>query len=318
MERPPASTPEIVERLLPVGVSILSSRPKNGKSLVSLAVSVAVATGTHFCGMRTRQGDVLYVDADSASAVRFYARLQSLSTHVRELGMADELGHLHYTPIRLTVAQGLFRELRKWILSVEKPRLIVVDTWGAVRSHKRKGGDSYTQDLNLIKRFGALASEFGIAVLLVHHDAKTKSKSANGVDSMMGSTGLSATVDTILNITRRDDKRVLSVTGRDNADALYEFSFDLESGRVSLTPTTEDELTTDKGHQSVPRRIIEHFKVQQRQLSRADLIAALGRQASATAISASLTRLVQAGDLHRVGNGLYQHRELSSEQSAVM
>jgi predicted ATP-dependent serine protease len=67
----------IVEGLLPIGLSSLGGRPKAGKSLLSLQLGFAAASGKPFLGRRTTQTPVLYIALeDSPNRMKFRNKRQ--------------------------------------------------------------------------------------------------------------------------------------------------------------------------------------------------------------------------------------------------
>ena len=67
----------VVENMLPVGLSILASPPKFGKSWMCMMLSIAVSNGTPFLGFKTNKSGVLYLALEDS-----YQRLQDRMSKV--------------------------------------------------------------------------------------------------------------------------------------------------------------------------------------------------------------------------------------------
>ena len=69
----------IVKDFMGEGVTLLSGRPKGGKSLAGLQLGIAVATGGLFLGRyQTVKGAVLYVNVDDPNERRLQANLHQI------------------------------------------------------------------------------------------------------------------------------------------------------------------------------------------------------------------------------------------------
>src|SRR5450759_1189932 len=77
------------------GTTLLSARPKAGKSLLALQLGIAVATGGLFLGRyQTVKGAVLYVNVDDPSQRRLQANLHLLGGRVDGLSFMSALPEL--------------------------------------------------------------------------------------------------------------------------------------------------------------------------------------------------------------------------------
>ena len=87
----PERVPCLVEGLLlEVGVSMLSAKPKYGKSSLARTLAVAVAERKTFLGFNIPAGgDVLYLNLEGPRGV--------LGQHLKKLGLSGENGRIHLT-----------------------------------------------------------------------------------------------------------------------------------------------------------------------------------------------------------------------------
>jgi hypothetical protein len=116
----------------PETLTILAGRPKLGKSWLMLDVGLAVAAGRYCLGeTKCEQGDVLYLALEDNER-----RLQSRITKI--LGYADDWpARFYYATEWPRADAGGLDEIRKWLASAEKPRLVVVDILAMFRTPHR-------------------------------------------------------------------------------------------------------------------------------------------------------------------------------------
>ena len=148
----------VVEGYIAEGVTVLAGRPKFGKSWLALGIGVGVSMGGYALNTRVEQGDVLYLALEDNER-RMQKRLKQL------------LPPSSTTPSRLFIDftcprmdQGGLDAIREWIVSVEKPRLIVVDVFGKIRPLLTGKEQIYSSDYDSITPLKEIASEHGIAI----------------------------------------------------------------------------------------------------------------------------------------------------------
>ena len=217
----------IVEGLLTSGLTILAGAPKLGKSWLVLAIAFAVSIGGSVLSkIRVPQHRVLYLALED-NARRLQNRLLKIG--------ATASDHLHICLEWKRGADGV-ADLRTWMEKYSDTRLIVIDTWG--RFSKVTDGNDYSQVTDAAAELKAIADEYDIAVLLVHHTRKQVVD--DFLDGIMGSTGLAAAADSAMVLKRARGNRdaTLSVTGRDIDEAEYALKFDKDTGTWGLIGTS--------------------------------------------------------------------------------
>lgn len=211
-------------RLRVGGVGLLAGKPKAGKSSFARALSVAVASGTPFCGGATRPGPVIYCALEE--------HRDDVNRAFRDLvGDSDPPDvRLYFGPI---VADLLDR------VSVEsarlRPALIVFDT--LARAVRLTDANDYAKTMNGLNPVLDLARDRNTSVLLVHHSRKGDPEDAQ--DGVLGSVGFTASVDATFIIRKEKDGRraVQSIqrTGQDLPPTVLRF--DEGTGAFDLGPT---------------------------------------------------------------------------------
>lgn len=203
----------IVPNILPQGLAVLAGRPKGGKSWLALKLALSVASGTEFLGNDCKPGKVLYAALED-TPYRLKSRIGKLWDDDRTVP-AD----LHATTdIPRLDATGL-PVLEAWVQE-HHPRLVILDTWAKCKASGDSKKNAYEQDVEIVSRIKKLADDNECCVLLLHHENKQNGNDQNWLNSLSGSLGLPATVDTILSLKREmgADEAVLKRAGRDLTD----------------------------------------------------------------------------------------------------
>ena len=191
----------VTDRIAIGSVNLLPGKPKGGKSTTARALAFEVARGGSWLGFTCLQRPVWYLALeDERSEVR---------RHFRQMGATGT------EPIRFLFrqpAEGLIGRLYA-LAQHEQPGLIVVDT--LQRLIKADDLNDYAEVTTKLTPILTLARDTGAAVLLLHHATKSE---RSGLDSVLGSTALTGSVDNVFLLTRTDRYRVLSSIQRIGPD----------------------------------------------------------------------------------------------------
>lgn len=242
MAAPPVPLEFIVDQLVPFGLTILAGAPKTGKSYFTLQLALAVAQGDRFLDRPTKKGDVLYLALEDGPE-RLARRLHQLAPVDRDL---DRIA-FHFTANRL--GDGLETDLDAWYARVERPRLVVVDTFGRVDPGPRRGGQSeYNHVTSILGTLQQWALKRQVAVVLVHHVRKAgaaEQQAADVFERILGSQGILGVVDAayVMLRGRRDHTAELHLTARDFEEDALALAVDSATMRWSATVLRDDPLT---------------------------------------------------------------------------
>lgn len=199
----------IVPELLPEGLTILGGKAKMGKSWLVLGLAIAVAAGGRAIGsIAVEGGPVLYLALEDGPR-RTQARLRML------LGEEAPPANLAFAFDWPALDEGGADALDAWLIAHPGARLIVIDTLKRVRARESGRERLYDADYDAIKPLQELAKARGVAIVVTHHLRKVDAD--DPVDSLSGSTGLSASADGIhiLYRSRGSADATLHVQGRD-------------------------------------------------------------------------------------------------------
>ena len=209
-----------VDTIIPEGLTLLVGSPKVGKSWWALVVAIAVALGGRALGtIPVVAGDVLYLALEDGPR-----RLRDRLKLVLEGDPAPE--RLAFVTRAPRIDEDLAGFLRRWLDAAEHPRLIVIDVLAKVRPPAGNRESMYAADYATAAPLQQLATEYGVAILLVHHTRKATSD--DFLDAVSGTQGLAGAADAVLVLrrSRTAADAVLAVTGRDISEAEHALTFD--------------------------------------------------------------------------------------------
>lgn len=290
-EFPPISY--VVPRYLAEGCTILAGKPKLGKSWLMLHAAIAVARGTSTLGSSPcPEGDVLYLALEDNER-----RLQDRITKL--------IGFSNDWPVRLNYATewpradaGGLDAIRRWISEVERPRLIIVDVLTRFRPARSNKDAPYESDYQAIAGLQSIASEFHLAIVIVHHLRKAGSD-VDKFDLISGTLGLSGAADACLILDRDANGTTLYGRGRDVPEIETAVQFSKERFIWTVVGPAADV------HRSQERRdILQVLRKASEPLSPRE-VSDLIDGASYGAIRKTLSRMAAAGEIEKQSRGRY-------------
>jgi len=227
LREPEADVEWVWDDTLPSGgLSIVSGKPKAGKSTLVRALALSIARGEPFLGRPTTRGPAVYLALEEkrgqvqAHFKRMGARVDDpLAVHV---GAAPEDA---LTQLEVLVAE-------------RNPSLVIIDPLN--RFARIRDLNDYSMVDARIAPLMALARTTGAHLLLVHHEGKGANLRDAG-DSILGSTALFAAVDAAISVRRIDSRRTLESIQRYGADfARTVIEMDEGTGCVSAVGTVAE------------------------------------------------------------------------------
>ena len=183
------------------------------------------------------------------------------------------------------------RDYMQNVMSVHQPALVIIDT--LFRFTRIDDGNDYAKVIAAMDSYTWLAESFNCHLMFIHHSNKfslnPRVKGGRGSE-ILGSTGLSACVDTIVSMTLDGNQRQVYAYGRDNVDLeVVNIEMD-EQGAISMTGTKraadEDTLRGD---------LITHLWEGGEELTATELSKELHKDK--TAVIRALNNAMQDGDI---------------------
>ena len=228
----------VVDGYIVEGLTILAGRPKLGKSWLMLDVGIAVASGgVAFGAIKCEAGDVLYAALEDNRR-----RLQRRMRQVLP-GLEKPARLTFWTEMPRLDAGGI-DAIRKWIQEADLPRLVIVDVFARVRPDKKATETQYDADYRAVSCLHALASETGVAIVIVTHVRKLEAD--DPLDTVSGTLGFTGAADTVLVLNRDGQGVVLYGRGRDIEEIETAVKFEAERCRWSILGKAADVRLSDE------------------------------------------------------------------------
>jgi hypothetical protein len=204
------------DTLIKGGLSIISAKPKVGKSTLARNLAVSVTLGEPFLGRSTQQGRVLYLclEEKRSEVVKHFRRMEATGRDILvHTGAAPEDGIV-----------SLYAAITE-----HKPVLTVIDPLSRVL--RVTDLNDYARVSLALEPLIDLARDSGTHILALHHDGKGD---RSGGDSLLGSTALFGAVDCLVQMRKRDGRRTIVSTQRYGVDLPETvIAMDAETGIVS-------------------------------------------------------------------------------------
>jgi AAA domain len=282
----------IVPDILPEGLSMLAGRPKIGKSWAALDIAISVSIGGHCLGKEIEEGDVLALFLEDTDR-----RLQDRITKVLGVYKQPWPTRLTYATEWPKLADGGIEFIRAWVRGVPKPRLIIVDVLERVRQRGNHSQSQYAGDYEALASLHAVAAEFQLSVLVLHHQRKAGAEDL--IDTVSGTLGIGGALDSVLVLGRDDDDgRFLYGRGRDLEEFNIAVKLDEHCRWQNLGPKTERPASVER------EQVIAAMRKHGGPMHVDKIARALGREKDS--IKMLISRMHKAGELQRIGAGTYQ------------
>jgi hypothetical protein len=250
MNKAPNKIDWLVEGLVPAkGLTLVSAKPKAGKSTVVTQMLVDVAEERPFLGaFPTKSVDSLYLCLEGPE---HYAGMR-----FRELGYSGNRGKIQVS--RQRMADDLdtsLKALRSFLDATSTIGLMIVDTLPKLL--RLADSDKYDATVKAMENLEALAKSHSLQIVCVTH-LKKRAGDETG-DAVMGSTAHRGASDTNILITREGNQRIISTEQRVGESLEpHQLNLDSETRTLSLgKPVADVEEGRREGHKRSTKQRIE-------------------------------------------------------------
>lgn len=190
----------IVQDLVPAcGMVALWGPPKEGKTLLSLSLALAIAQGRPFLGRHTSQGPTLLLELDTSDHLFRQMVLQTQAAGLDCSGplyLPDPQSLKEHYPFRLVDSSASFY-LHSLIAAVQ-PSLVIVDCFREIGDHDENESGEQKPVISALKALTTFHPTHPCACLLLHHTRKIRPDEPLDVKgSGRGSGYLAGAVDSI-------------------------------------------------------------------------------------------------------------------------
>jgi hypothetical protein len=271
------------------GLTLLAARPKVGKTWLALDIAIAVATGGYCLGdIKCERGDVLVLALEDNKR-----RMQRRLTKLLGVNKTEwpRFSCAHSWP---RADRGGLDHIRDWIAKAENPRMVVIDVLARFRKMV-SGKQSYEADYEAIAELQKIASDTGVAILVIHHTRKGEAD--DPIDAVSGTLGLAGAADAILVIDRKNDGGVrLYGRSRDVDEIDKAMEFNRETCRWTILGDTADVSRSRE-----QREVLDALDDGPKALK--DIAAIVGKPVKG--VFKLLERMTRKGDVNRTERGIY-------------
>jgi RecA-family ATPase len=209
-----------VPDILPEGLNILAGKPKMGKSVLSLNIAIAIASGGKALSkIDVERGAVLYLALEDTKR-----RLQSRIKAMLQSRPAPE--NLFFETVWPKIDDDGLVKLDRKIQGITNLRLLIIDTLKKIKPIENgRNRNPYDIDYENVSAIKTLADKFNLCILLIHHLRKTESEDV--MDDFSGTFGLTGAADGLLALKRKTGQSdaELHLIGRDVDAAEYALKY---------------------------------------------------------------------------------------------
>lgn len=247
----------VVKGLISQGITIISARPKTGKSFAMMEVAIAVATGGKVFGeIQVDKGKVLYLALEDSER-RLQSRLRKLLDGNKSDDLDENLIFIDASTGWKRLDNGGLQDLEQFIDENPDLKLIVIDTLQKVKPIGRGGVNQYENDYAALSGVHKMAIDKSVGIVLVHHTRKSESLSGDVFDEVSGSLGLTGVADTniIIKRPRNSEDAVLTMTSRDAGEQEWAMRFDPLTCKWTIIGEA-----SEVGKASVRQQIMDIFR----------------------------------------------------------
>jgi hypothetical protein len=222
---PEESVSWVVDGLLPsAGFSIMAAKPKVGKSTLARDLALSIAQGRSFLDRAVTQGPVIYLALEEKRG--------EVRRHFRDMGAKGDEPIFIYSG---QVPADAIEQITEAVKQI-KPVLVIIDP--LFRFTKVKDTSAYAEITAALEPLLLLSRETGTHVLCIHHLSKGNGQ---GGDSLLGSTAIFGSVDTLILLKRHDSYRTIKSIQRYGTDLPETIlNFDSDQRTVTVGKSKED------------------------------------------------------------------------------
>jgi hypothetical protein len=290
----------IVDGYIVEGLTILAGRPKLGKSWLMLGVAIAVASGgVAFGTIKCVAGDVLYAALEDNRR-----RLQRRMRQVLPVGEKPRRQTFWTEMPRLDA--GGDEAIRAWIERSDHPRLVIIDVFARVRPDKRANETQYDADYRAVAGLHAIASEMGVAIVIVSHVRKLEAD--DPLDTVSGTLGFTGAADTVLVLNRDASGVVLYGRGRDIEEIETAIKFEPDLCRWAILGKASDIRRSDE--RSAILDVLDNATAP---MGPTDIAIEAGMKPDN--VKVYLHRMARSGEVMKTGRGSYLRPPVTSVTS---
>lgn len=228
----------LVDKILPIGLSMIGAPGKYYKSYMALGLCVAICNGSNFLGFDCNKHACLYLDLESTKR-RPKNRLDQI---IKSGDKPDNLYIITGEDDPGRIGNGFEQQIEYQLKEHPDIKLIVVDVLQMIRQPAKRNQTGYDRDYDDFKVLKQIADQHNLGLMLVHHTRKMRDP-ADVYNDLSGSTGTFGALDCAWVITKDDrfsNEGTLHITGRDMESKKLKIKFNQKTFQWEYIGTEED------------------------------------------------------------------------------
>ncbi|MEZ3506862.1 MAG: AAA family ATPase [Lachnospiraceae bacterium] len=228
----------IVNKILPIGLSMLGAPSKYYKSYMALGLCCDICNGKKFLNFDSKKHGCLYLDLESTRR-RPKNRLKQI---LKEEYFPKNLYILTGTDGVQRIGEGFEEQIRQQLEAHPDIKLIVVDVLQMIRQQAKRNQTGYDRDYEDFKILKQIADSNSLGLMLIHHTRKMKDP-YDVFNELSGSVGVMGALDCAWVITKDDrysDEGTLHITGRDMESQKLKIRFNKKTFQWEYIGTEDD------------------------------------------------------------------------------
>ena len=285
----------IVKDILPTGLTILSSRPKMGKSFLVLNLAASVASGRNFLGKFAVVESPVLLISNEDNERRLKNRLSKITSQFtpEQIDSSTKLEmHTDYIKLDLDGLKDVY-----FMLFDMGAKLVIIDTFGRAVNYPSSRKNAYFIEYEIMGTLHEFALANDICLLLVHHTRKQQSNQI--VDSVLGTSGISGGADTLWIMDRNPSFTKLEIIGKDVEPVTLSLNFDKDTYTWSAVER-EYEIKLTPEREEIYQLLLNSESPMELQL----IAQTVGKQRNN--VNLILKKLIEIGLVEKVKTGLYR------------
>lgn len=183
-------SPDIIENLLPIGVTLISAPSKMGKTFLCMQMANAIAKGDSFLGYQCKKKNAYYIALEDPKDNQI-RRLKNSGSKISQ-GYDIEFCEPYQ------VSFNLEKKILNYLHFNPELGVVIVDTFEKIRDCNER---TYSIEYKEVTHYHELAMKYGISIILVMHTIKNINYT-NIFANISGSAGTLAAADGLMVLIR--------------------------------------------------------------------------------------------------------------------
>lgn len=269
------------------GIAVCASSKASGKTLLLLQLAHAISRGELFLGIPTTQSKVLFIELELSK--------RRTAQRLSKMGLVPG-ANLDFAFSWPTGAEGL--QTLTDTIEARAYNLVIVDVLPLLWPMDADA-NSYQDTYAVLAPLRQIANELRAMILLVTH--RRKAETADYLDGVIGSVGISANADVIFSLIRNrgEQNAVLFLDGNDVESQKLALNFNVDPLGFTLSTASPEELSQTPER----RRILDYLRKHGGHGRTSEIAAALGIDDSTA--SRLVKKLTSEGLVARTQYGEY-------------